>query len=366
MSSYLSHLKFRFFSLLILEFALVTGLSYGQAAQCTTSIALPDNNFDRSEIRFAALGDTGTGCDAKNPASTPQCALSNRIAAVQENTKFNLLFLLGDNVYETGNPKGLKSKLFDPYKKLALEKGVLLKGVLGNHDVLSHKGSGLQMKFFNATTAANQRKFFDATVKEQIGFPDAAERYYKFQLKNGLVEFFALDSSMLTRHCCGVLFWKRKFTEAERRSHIAWLRTELGRSKARWKIVLLHHPFYSSALAHGVKLGNDGSEIVPKKMRILREEIEPLLKDNSVQLVLAGHDHVYEYILPQHAGGISHFVSGAGAKLREKDFDSKLPTFHGCGESKKYSFLLFSVTPQKITFWTIDKDGSVIHSGEIQ
>jgi hypothetical protein len=322
-----------------------------------------------NEYRFAVVGDTGVGCDPKDAKPHPQCVLSKKMVEVQARTKFSSLFLLGDNIYSFGNPNGIKAKIFEPYNELS-KNGVLIKGVLGNHDVFNYKGADLQMKIFTTTDAPDQRHFFNTPVKDQLKFQGTAERYYAFAPKDNLIEFFALDSSMLTRHCCGFLFWKRKFTKGETNAHVEWLRSKLRTSTAKWKIVLLHHPFYSSALGHGVKTGKDQKETIPKQMRRLRidqEEwvnIETVLVEAGVKLVLAGHDHVYERILPQK--GIAHFVSGAGARLRVEDFKTeRLPDFHGCGESKKLSFMLFSVKPDSVEFWSIDQDGHAFDHGTI-
>lgn len=334
-----------------------------QPKPCNPQIEFPERIPSPGEVRFAAIGDTGTGDSAQ------------RIFALKmyifwlEKAKFDYLLFLGDNVYQFGNPDGFKKKLYDPYNELSM-KGVLIKGVLGNHDVLNYKGSELQMKYFTAKDAADQRRFFEMPVKEQLNFPGSAKRYYKFPEKDNLVEFFALDSSMLIRDCCGFLFWKRKFTKEETSKHVEWLKTELEKSTAKWKVVVLHHPFYSSALGHGVKVGKDQKEKIPEKMARLRidqegwENIETILVNSGVDLVVAGHDHVYERISPQK--GIAHFVSGAGAKLRKKDFNAELPTFHGCGDSKKLSFMLFSVQSDAITFWAIDEDSNPFDHGTIR
>lgn len=58
-----------------------------------------------------------------------------------------------------------------------------------------------------------------------------------------------------------------------------WLDTSLKASKARWRIVTLHHPVFSSG----------GDRDSPK----LRDLILPILLRHNVDLVLQGHDHTY-------------------------------------------------------------------------
>jgi acid phosphatase len=59
------------------------------------------------------------------------------------------------------------------------------------------------------------------------------QRYYTFALGPVIgpgteVQVFALDSTTLDA------------------TQVKWLTRELARSRARWKVVLLHHPLYSS------------------------------------------------------------------------------------------------------------------------
>ena len=58
-----------------------------------------------------------------------------------------------------------------------------------------------------------------------------------------------------------------------------WLDAQLKASKARWRIVTMHHPIFSSA----------GERDSPAGRALLL----PILTANSVDLVLQGHDHTY-------------------------------------------------------------------------
>ncbi|MFA7439733.1 MAG: metallophosphoesterase family protein [Sphingomonadaceae bacterium] len=58
-----------------------------------------------------------------------------------------------------------------------------------------------------------------------------------------------------------------------------WLDTKLAASDARWRIVTMHHPVYSS--------GRD------RDNKQLRDTVLPVLRKHNVDLVLQGHDHTY-------------------------------------------------------------------------
>ncbi|MEM9897928.1 MAG: metallophosphoesterase family protein [Pseudomonadota bacterium] len=59
----------------------------------------------------------------------------------------------------------------------------------------------------------------------------------------------------------------------------AWLDRELGASNAKWKILTMHHPIFSS--------GAD------RDSPNLRRQLLPIINKHSVDLVLQGHDHTY-------------------------------------------------------------------------
>ena len=75
-----------------------------------------------------------------------------------------------------------------------------------------------------------------------------------------------------------------------------WLRGALASAKARCTVAITHHPRFSSAKAHG-------------SIRA----VEPLwqaLYDHGADVVVSGHDHVYERFGPQTPGGAGDAVFG--------------------------------------------------------
>lgn len=299
------------FSLLVLTI-LITTSNYS----FPTKSDLPSGEIAQEEVRFAAFGDMGTG-------NEEQYAVAEQMLKIQEKSHFDLLLFLGDNIYESGSPDDFEKKFLKPYQGL-FENGVELRAVLGNHDVRNEWGVLLQKMIFGM----------------------GAKTYYSFNRKNDLIEFFALDSTILAN----------KEKEMERNLQLDWLEKSLAKSKANWKIVFLHHPLYSSAKRHGVDSSDEG------EMLNIRELIEPLLKKYKVNLVLNGHDHVYEH--PQPQAGIHYFTSGTGGKLRRGNLEKNTP-FFGFGNDEVNSFILFSVKPETAEFWTIDSQGNILENGKI-
>lgn len=91
-----------------------------------------------------------------------------------------------------------------------------------------------------------------------------------------------------------------------------WLDRVLGESNATWKLVMFHHPPYSSE---------------PKRdNKAIRETWTPIFDKHHVDLVFNGHDHAYMRTYPLRAGervsspaeGTIYLISVAGTKMYEQ------------------------------------------------
>jgi len=257
------------------------------------------------KFSFAVIGDTGTG-------KSGQLDVAHVMETVYEKEPFELVLMLGDNIYGGVNSHAFRKRFEQPYHNL-IARDVQFQAVLGNHD----KGG----------------------VKREVGYDPfnmAGNRYYTFTrgLSEGgapLAQFFALDSSKMGNE------------------QLAWLEKELAESRAIWKIPFFHHPIYSSGRAHGSNLK-------------LRANLEPLFARYGVQVALSGHDHIYERIKPQQ--GIIYFVSGSGGKLRKGGIRRKDPIF-AAGNDETCHFMLFEVEANEMRFRAIDINGVAIDQGVI-
>lgn len=63
---------------------------------------------------------------------------------------------------------------------------------------------------------------------------------------------------------------------------INWLKNEMNSSDAQWKIVLMHRALYSA-----------GKNLIKPDTIIMREQLLPIFDELDIDLVMAGHDHVY-------------------------------------------------------------------------
>lgn len=280
----------------VLALTIFYWLTLGEAKSADTTPPLPNGQTAEGTFRFVAIGDTGTGKQG-------QLAIANRMTQFLSERPFDTVLMLGDNIYSSGKPSDIGEKFEQPYAEL-LRQSVKFFAVLGNHDV--KRGRTFEINYPN--------------------FNMGGRAYYSMVKADGLIEFFALDSTA--------------FDEQQR----GWLELALAASKARWKVAYLHHPLYSSGKAHGSDVR-------------LRAKLEPLFVKYGVAAALAGHDHFYERIKPQR--GIQYFVCGASGQLRPGNINHKSPLTE-VGNDKVHSFLFAEASKTALTFWAIDDSGKIL------
>jgi hypothetical protein len=81
-----------------------------------------------------------------------------------------------------------------------------------------------------------------------------------------------------------------------------------------------------------------------------------------VDVVFAGHDHVYERVKPQN--GIYYFTEGSSGELRAGDL--KQSTITAKGYDSDNAFMLVEFAGSEMNFQTISRMGQSVDSGVIQ
>jgi hypothetical protein len=239
------------------------------------------------------IGDSGTG-------DAGQWRVAEQLTAALVRFPFELVLMLGDNLYGGEDHEDYREKFELPYRAL-LDKGVRFYAALGNHD--------------------------DPSQRFYRGFNMGGKRFYSFE--KGNVRFFALDTNYMDGQ------------------QLEWVSRELCGSGAAWKVVFFHHPIYSSGERHGSDLR-------------LREVLEPIFVDSGVEVVFAGHDHIYERVKPQM--GVHYFVSGGAGKLARGDIDRGTQIF-AAGFDRDRHFMLVEIAGDRLYYQAISSEGRRVDSG---
>jgi predicted phosphodiesterase len=298
-------MRTRYLSLVVPLFLFIaTGIGYQnsgitpgstrlEAQQSPAVPPVPLPNRDGS-FKFGVLGDFGTG-------DKEQYQLAEQMVALHGRFKYDLVVLVGDNLYGSERPQDFQKKFELPYKPL-LDAGVKFYASLGNHDAREQR----YYKLFNMD----------------------GKLYYTFTPSPD-VSFFMFESTYPTPE------------------QVEWLETQLKASSSKWKIAVFHHPLYSSGDRHGSDLR-------------LREALEPLFVKYNVSVVLNGHDHFYERVKPQK--GIAYFVVGSGGQLRAGNID-RGSGITAKGFDTDQAFMAAEIVGDEIYFNAISRAGQTVDSG---
>ena len=246
-------------------------------------------------LKIAVMGDFGTGTKQQYQTAAEMVTTYNAFP-------YEMVVLVGDNLYGSERPQDFQTKFEIPYKPL-LDKGVKFYACLGNHDAREQKS----YKLFNM----------------------GGETHYTLRSPHQNARFFFFEST---------------YPEPDQ---IAWLEKELKNSTEDWKIVVFHHPLYSSGETHG----SDTQ---------LRDRLEPLFVKYGVSLVLTGHDHFYERIKPQK--GIQYFVTGSGGQLRVGNID-RSTGLTAKGFDTDNAFMIGEIVGDTFYFQAISRLGKIVDSG---
>lgn len=251
---------------------IVSYLTHWKGSPTRTWAYVPSPAGDRPTLRIAVVGDMGdSGARLESTARA--------IDRLSGDDPFDVLLLLGDNVYPAGDPARLPDVVFRPFGPV-LDRGARLLAILGNHDVLAGYGD------------------------EQMAALGMPGSWWSVE-RSGLL-LVGLDSN-----------------QSDNPEQRAWLERTLRESTAPWKIVALHHPPYSA----GYQGSNESA----------RAAFGPLFERYGVQLVLSGHDHDYQR--SRVIGGVTYVVTGAAAGSRrtgEADFTAVSFSWHSYVELGVY------------------------------
>jgi hypothetical protein len=263
------------------------------------SLALP--NADRS-IKFAIIGDSGRG-------SKEQHEVAHQMALYRQRFDFEFVLMAGDNIYEgAATEEDYRLKFEEPYKAL-LDEGVKFYAALGNHD-------DTNQIYYRPFNMGGQRYYTFVPPVDPITRWDTR------------VRFFAIDSTYLTR------------------DQLRWLEKETTESRAEWKIAFLHHPLYTSGrytlAARGMRLA-----------------LESTLVNGGIDVVFAGHEHIYQRMNLQN--GILHFISGGAGSLRAGDAGQSSSVARSY--DRDYHFMLAELTDEGFFFQAINRLGETVDAG---
>ncbi len=248
-------------------------------------------------VRFAVIGDFGY-------AGLAEAAVARLVHSWQP----DFILTVGDNNYPDGVEDTVQANVLQYYGD-DIRAGRFYPA-LGNHDW--HEGH--------------------ITAYLRYLRPPGGRRYYDFAV--GPVHIFVLDS-------CGQEPDGITADSAQAR----WLREGLAAAREPWKIVVLHHPPYSSA-RHGST-----------------KALQWPFAAWGAQAVIAGHDHVYERIMRD---GIVYLVDGLGGVPGPYKFRPTPVPGTAVRYRESYGALQVTADARHLRFEFINIEGRVVDRYEMR
>ena len=234
---------------------------------------LPAGNA--TPFSFVAYGDSG------DPATLYQFrSVQGRINSLDQVSPLAFALLLGDNTYTSGTHAQLDSR-FVP--SLAPEATAWIArridyAAFGNHDVMTDNGAPTEASYSSPIPLAG------VTSVASLPAGERAEHNYSFD--HGDVHIATFDSNSLG-------------DAARLDGQLRWLEADLAASKARWKLVVAHHPVGGSPDKPEGPADNYYQQVVSR------------LRAAGVDLLLGGHTHTYHQSFPLlgQSGGVATYVA---------------------------------------------------------
>lgn len=259
-------------------------------------------------IRAWVIGDFGKGNEKQMDVKD---AFLNHIGDDMP----DMWLWLGDNAYEEGTDEEFTNKVFGTefgYGEIFPRMPFM--PTPGNHDY----GSVLNI-LTGANPETHDGPYYDIvdvpTNGEIGGVPSGYELYYSFDYGN--VHFVSMNSEI------GSIFsgsWDwvgaSPFNSFSTSPFTDWLHADLQANDKPWVVAYVHQPPHTDG-------SHESDAFWEVYMEAMRENIMPILESYGVDLIMAGHSHVYErsylingfYDLPADFDANQHIVDGSSGKL---------------------------------------------------
>jgi len=265
----------------------------------------------KRKIRIGVFGDPGTG------SALQKSSRDNYLKLKAGYNNAEMVIMLGDNAYNAGTETEHTLNFFNIYNNNIFDNHVIFP-VPGNHEYAN-----------DATRAADHNipyyKIFTVPAHaESGGLASGTPHYYSYDYGN--IHFIMLDSY-------GIDGGSHLYDDTTNGQQALWLKADLAANagKHKWTIACLHHPPYTNG-SHISDVEND--------LIAIRRKITPILERFGVDVVLAGHSHVYErsYLIKDHIGFSDAFNKGSipggvAVSLSSARYDGSEPNRHASADS---------------------------------
>jgi acid phosphatase type 7 len=273
--------------------------------------------------RVIIIGDISCPKDQKVTAT--ECRTRDVIAKVKA-AKPDAVLLPGDIQYSKGTDKEFN----DAFKPLWEDIKAITYAVPGNHEYGTKDAEG----YFN---------YWNGKEKYSINAGETGKGYYNFSI-NGW-DIFALNSNCDAVGGCG-------YNSPQGR----WLSDKISSTTSKCQLAFWHHPVFSSGFHNADAADSNAGTDFLRLLEIIKTDV-----------VINGHEHFYESMLPvDHTGrkngtyGIRQFIVGTGGRSLHP-FKTIAPQ-HSAGFSE-FGYLELELKSEEYSWKFINLNDKILDSG---
>jgi MYXO-CTERM domain-containing protein len=206
----------------------------------------------RTPFRLWVVGDSGTG-------GSRQEEVRDAMLGWVGTDRPDIYIHVGDMAYSDGTDDEFTDNFYAPYADIL--RNTVCWPAMGNHEGHTSDSGGQTGPYYEGYVLPD-----DGAAG---GLASGTEAYYSFDWAN--VHFIVLDSHDSPRDVGGAM--------------LDWMEMDLAATDQEWIVAFWHHPAYTK----GSHDSDDEGQLVD-----MRENALPILEAAGVDLVLAGHSHIYE------------------------------------------------------------------------
>jgi predicted phosphodiesterase len=280
----------------------------------------------KNGFNFLVVGDWGRN------GHYNQQQVADRMDETAHHLGIEFIISVGDNFYSNG-----VASVEDPMWQTSFEQvyhGANLfenwYAILGNHD---YRG--------------NPQAQIDYSKKSRRW--NMPSHYYSFERElddnsGKKILFVFIDTNPLEKkYYTDETYMFTDVVKQDTAKQLAWLNQTLAQSDAHWKIVVGHHPIYTTG-----KRKNEPPYV--------RYSLQPIFEKYKVDMYFSGHEHDLQH--QKHQDFVTHqFVSGAGSEVREV----KEPSAYTKFAKAEHGFMAVSATSKEVLVQIINDKGEVIY-----
>lgn len=174
----------------------------------------------------------------------------------------------------------------------------------------------------------------------------------QFMQRRGNVSFHYIDTTPMYYSRESLLSeFMSNFSNSEStvRAQLEQLEAELSESDAEWKLVIGHHPLFSTG---------EHYEGEPECLQRMQQQLMPIFSKYKIPTYFCGHEHSLEHA---HVAGTHYFVSGAGSRVREITAHARENRF----AIGRQGFMAVAIEKDEMFVYVIDMAGVVLHTAII-